>query len=182
MFCYRCFTDDLLEPVVALADEYLIGRIKRDCEEFMLGHVESASKEEALLYLYLAQTHDIPNLKKKTETLLAKVSHQELSQCSGYSRADLGKILHCRVEELEKQLADFGNQAKAQWTQFLDGHKREMKATCGYGQNNAGGYCPCNNILCSSNRLAKIYKFVSDAKGTTEQVAPFLKEFLDKLP
>ena len=179
-FCY--FTDSLLEPTVALADEYLITRLKRDCEEFMMGRVDAASSDDLLLYLHLAQTHNISQLRDKSETLLSEVSHRQLSQCPNYNKPDLGKVLRLRMEHQEKRLEDIGSQAKSKWTEFLAGFDRELQSTCGYAHTISQHRCPGGaSNGCDGNRLDKILKFVTGARGTTEQVAPFLKEFLDEI-
>ena len=92
-----------------MADEYMIYRLKKDCEEFMLCAIgryrveHSVASNEDLLYLYLGQTYDLPQITTETERALVNTSHDSLISCPDYNKPDLRDVLRTRVALLEKE-------------------------------------------------------------------------------
>ena len=107
------FADDLLESILVLADEYLISRLKRDCEEFMISRIKcncvqsrvskTSDSDLLLQYLYLGQTYGLQKITAKTEKQLGGRRHTDLLGLPNYHLPKLENVLRIRVKSLERQ-------------------------------------------------------------------------------
>lgn len=61
---FKRITDDNLEGVLALADEYLVEHVQRKCNNFIAHQITGSGKNlttnQLLLYLYLCERHSLP--------------------------------------------------------------------------------------------------------------------------
>ena len=181
------FADDddlqLLQQTIAVSDEYLITRLKRDCEDAMLDRVgHHSDPAETLTYLYYAQKYDMPRIKTKTEEILAGVEYEALEFSPAFGLPELSDVFRQRTEKLEQDLGRTRRKSREIWSEFLRGFDVASLPSCGIIHHPTQIRCPGDAALdCDGNRLRRVMKYVSEARGNEGQVRPIVKEFLDQL-
>lgn len=113
--------DSLLESVLRLADEYQMGKLKAECEGFMLTALKRCSLGEKLHYYLLAQLSGLQKVEEATRRILVELHTENMAKLDFYDASAMGPIFLARARKLEHDMLNLVTEAQihAELTQTI---------------------------------------------------------------
>ena len=89
---------------VGLANEYMMGRLKQACTDYMISQAPGLQLNDALLFLRLAHKYQLPDVEKKVLSVHYKTSTADILKCSNFDATIAGPLLLMCAQWLETQV------------------------------------------------------------------------------
>ena len=105
LFCW--FSDELLVECIGLADEYMLGRLKHTCIQYMSSKANELQLNECLLYLQLVNKYQLSGLEEQILNLMYARSTADILQCANYETSSTAPLLLKRAQWLETELVRY---------------------------------------------------------------------------
>ena len=115
---------ELLENIMAFAEEYLIGRLKSDCSDYMkktLASNSDVTTKEVLRFHLLARRFVLADVEEITTKILQSTHTSKLEACENFTKIGLEEVFYNRVKNAEdvirgsrKVIEDFGKALRRQ--------------------------------------------------------------------
>ena len=100
----NCFTGEYIEECVGLADEYMLGRLKHACSDYMISNATSLQLNDCLFYLFLAHKYRLSDVEEKIISLNRQRSTADILRCSNYDVTAVGPLILKHTQWLEEEM------------------------------------------------------------------------------
>ena len=98
------FTGDQLVGCIGLADEYILGRLKHECIEYMISKAERVQLNECMLYLSLARKYQLHKVADKIIELNYQRSITDVMKCRNYDIVSAAPLMLRHAQWLEEEV------------------------------------------------------------------------------
>ena len=98
------FLGDQLVQCIELAEEYLLGRMKHACTQYILTEADNAELNDCLLYLRLAHQFQLTDVENKVLELTYQRSTADILACTNYDIASAAPLIIKHAQWLEERV------------------------------------------------------------------------------
>ena len=98
------FPGDQLVECLELAEEYLLGKMKHACSEYMLTEAENAELNNCLFYLKVAHQFQLTDVENKVLELTYQRYTADVLACANYDVASAAPIIIKHAQWLEERI------------------------------------------------------------------------------
>ena len=89
---------------IELAEEYMLGRLKHACAEYMLSNALEGNLNDCMLYLNLATKYQLPDVECRLVTLMFDINTTAILSCNNFDLTSVSSLLLKRAQFLETKL------------------------------------------------------------------------------